>query len=84
MPFFRLVLFFRTLFFDVVKLLALDSVLVLGLLGGVGDAGGKGSKEVGCVRHRGGGGRPGLEARKNVLAVEGGAPLCEFSIIQGD
>ncbi len=42
MPFFCLVLFLCVLFFDVVKLLALDSVLVLGLLGGAGDASSKG------------------------------------------
>ncbi len=47
--FFCLVLFLCVLFFDVVKLLTLDSVLVLGLLGGAGDAGGKGPEEVGCV-----------------------------------
>ncbi len=51
MPFFCLVLFLCVLFFGVVKLLALDFVLVLGLLGGAGDARGKGPAEVGCVCH---------------------------------
>ncbi len=51
MPFFCFVLFLCILFFDVVKLLVLDSVLVLCLLGGAGDASGEEPEEVGCVCH---------------------------------
>ncbi len=51
MPFFCFVLFLCILLFDVVKLLVLDSVLVLGLLGGAGDVCGKGPEEVSCVHH---------------------------------
>ncbi len=81
MPFFGLALSLHVLFFDVVKLFALDSILVLGFLGGAGDAGSEGPEEVGSVRCRGRIGRCGLKARKNVLAVEAGAPLRKFSVV---
>ncbi len=54
-------------------MLALDFILVLGLLGGVGDASGKGLEEVGGVHCVGGDGRCQLEVWKDVLLVEAGA-----------
>ncbi len=45
---------------------------MLGLLGGAGDASGKGLVEVGGVRRGGGNGRRQLEAWKDVLLVEAG------------
>jgi hypothetical protein len=48
-PFFCFVLFLWVLFFDVVRLLVLDSVLVFGLLSCPSDAGSKGPEEWGCV-----------------------------------
>ncbi len=57
---------------------------MLGLLGGAGDASGKGSEEVGGVCCGGGNGGCQLKAWKDVLLVEAGAPRREFSIIRGD
>ncbi len=57
---------------------------MLGLLGSVGDASGKGLEEVGGVCRGGGNGGCQLKAWKDVLLVEAGAPRCEFSIIRGD
>jgi hypothetical protein len=54
MPFLRLVLL-CILLLDIIELLALDLVLILGLLDGAGDASSKGPEDVGGV-HRGGGG----------------------------
>jgi hypothetical protein len=49
MPLLRLVLLLHVLCLDVIELLALELVLVLGLLGGAGDAGCKGPEDVGGV-----------------------------------
>ncbi len=73
MPFLCFVLLFCILFLDVVELLALDFVLVLGLLEGVGDTSCKGLKEVGGVRHGGGEGARGLDTWQDMGAVESGA-----------
>ncbi len=52
---------------------------MLGLLGGAGDARGEGLVEVGGVRRRGGNGGRRLEAWKDVLLVEAGAPCrCRY------
>ncbi len=63
---------------------AFDFILVLGLLGGAGDASSEGSEEVGGVHCRGGDSRRQLEAWKDVLPVEAGAPRQKFSVIQGN
>ncbi len=53
---------------------------MLGLLGGAGDASGKGSG----VRCGGGNGGHQLKAWKDVLQVEAGAPHRKFSVVRGD
>ena len=75
MPFLHFVLLFCILFVDVVKLLELDFVLVLGLLGGAGDTSCKGPEEVGGVRRGGGEGARGLDTWQVMGAVESGAPF---------
>ncbi len=72
MPFLRLVLLLCVLLLNVIELLALNFVLVLGRLNGVGDASGEGLEEAGSVHCRGGNGGPGLEAWHDVIAVEVG------------
>ncbi len=76
MPFLCFVLLFCILFFDAVELLALDFVLVLGLLGGAGDTSCKGPEEVGCVHRGGGEGAHGLNTWQDMDAVESGDPFC--------
>ncbi len=61
MLFLCFVLLFCILFLDVVEFLALDFVLVLGLLGGAGDTSCKGPEEVGGVRRGGGEGACSLD-----------------------
>ncbi len=75
MPFLRFVLLFCILFLDVVELLALDFILVLGLLRGVGDASCKGPEQVGGVPRGGGEGARGLDTWQVMGAVESGAPF---------
>jgi hypothetical protein len=84
MPFFRLVFLLCILRLDVVELLALELILMLGLLGGAGDAGRKGLEDVGGVHQGGGVGARGRNAREDVLMVETGAPVCELAIVGGD
>jgi hypothetical protein len=84
MPFLHLVLLLCVLLLDMIELLALDFVLVLGLLDGAGDASSKGPEDVGGVRHGGGDGAHGLKARQDVIVVEAGIPLCKFSVVWGD
>ncbi len=79
-PFLRLVLLLCNLLLDVIELLALDFVLVLGLLNGVGDASGKGLEKVGGIHWEEG---RNLKARQDAIAVEAGIPLHEFSVIWG-
>ncbi len=57
---------------------------MLGLLGGAGDASGEGSEEVGDVHCGGGNSGCGVEAWKDVLPVEAGAPRRQFSVVGGD
>ncbi len=75
MLFLCFVLLFCVLFLDVVELLALDFVLVLGLLGGAGETSCKGPEEVGGVRCRGGEGACSLDTWQDMGAVELGSPF---------
>ncbi len=84
MPFFCLVFLLRVLRLDVVELFPLELILMLGLLGGAGDAGYKGPEDVGSVRRGGGGGARCHNAREDVLAVETGAPVCKLAVFGGD
>jgi hypothetical protein len=84
MPCLCLVLLFCILLLDVIELLALDFVLVLGLLDGAGDASGEGPEEVGGVCRAGGNGGCSLNAQQDVIAVEAGILLRKFSDIWGD
>ncbi len=82
MPLLCLVLLLCVLCLDVIKLLALELVLVLSLLGGAGDAGRKGPEDVGGVRRGRGVGAHGRDAWENVLAVEMRAPVGDVRLTQ--
>ncbi len=84
MPFFGFILLFCVLFLDVIELLALELVLVLGLLIDAGDTRCKGPKDVGGIRRGGGKGACGCNAWEDVVAVEMGAPFRKFAVIGGD
>ncbi len=84
MPFLCLVLLLCVLLLDIIKLLALDFVLVLGLLDGVGDANGKGPEDVSSVHCGGEDGGLGPEAWQDVIAVEAGVQLRKFAVVWGD
>ncbi len=78
------VILFCILFLDVVELLALDFVLVLGLLGGARDPSGNGPKDVGIIHCRWGDGGRGLDAWHDTGAVEASTPFCKFTVVWGD
>jgi hypothetical protein len=84
MPLLCLVLLFCILRLDVIELLALELVLVLGLLGGAGDAGREEPEDVGGVRQGREVGAHSCNARENVLVVEMHAPVRELAVIGGD
>jgi hypothetical protein len=84
MPFFCLVLLLFILLLDLIEVLRLDFVLVLGLLNGAGDASSKGPEKVGIVRRGGGSSGCSLEPWQDVIAVEAGIPLHDFSVLWGN
>ncbi len=74
---------FCVLFLDVGELLVLDFDLVLGLLGGARDPSGKGPKDVGSIRRKGGGGGSSLNDWYDVGMVEVGSPFSKFAVVWG-